>query len=143
MPLFEYRDAYTAWLITHLILLINNLSTTGRPGTDATSRAESWSVVAPASTTLPVGTIPRHVASIATDSADNVGGVVLLLRTLPFPVANLPTVLTGLVFIVTQSTVQCSKLSKLVALQLVLAFRNGGRLDKRTRLERVPRVEGI
>jgi hypothetical protein len=42
--------------------------------------------------------------------------------------ADLTTVLTGLVLVVTEGTVEGSKLTKLVALEFVLAFGNGGSL---------------
>jgi hypothetical protein len=39
------------------------------------------------------------------------------------------TVLTGLVFVITESTVEGCKLSELVTLELVLAFWDGSSLD--------------
>jgi len=65
------------------------------------------------------------VASITADTADDVGGVVLLLRAVILAMSNLAAVLAGLVFVITQSSVQGSKLTKLVTLELVLALGNG------------------
>lgn len=43
--------------------------------------------------------------------------------------SDLSTVLTCLVFVITESTVERSELTKLIALELVLAFWNGRSLD--------------
>ena len=76
---------------------------------------------------------------IATDAADDVRGEVLLLRAIVFSVTNLAawyavrlvcwvsdgrrlTILACLVLVVTEGTVESSELTKLVALELVLAF---------------------
>jgi hypothetical protein len=62
------------------------------------------------------------VPSISTDTADDIGREVSLLGTVIFSVSNLTTVLAGLVFVVSKSTVEGGKLTKLIAFQLVLAF---------------------
>jgi hypothetical protein len=82
-------------------------------------------VIAPASTPLPVGTIARHVASVAAHAADNASSVILSLGTVILAVANLPAVLAGLVLIISESTVERGKLSKLVSLEFVLSFGDG------------------
>lgn len=68
------------------------------------------------------------MASVTTDTADDVGSVVLALGAVVFAVTNLTTVLASLVLVVTKSTVEGSELTKLVALQLVLAFGDGSSL---------------
>ena len=64
------------------------------------------------------------MARRTTDAANNVGRIILLLRTVIFAVASVPTVLANLVLVVTQCTVKGSKFSKLVALVVVLTFRS-------------------
>lgn len=82
------------------------------------------------------------MAGITTDTADNVGGKVALFGTVVFAVSDLSTytrefkftrsgkdprrltVLTSLVLIVTQCTVEGGEFSELVALELVLTFGN-------------------
>lgn len=68
------------------------------------------------------------MTSVSTDTTDDVGGEVLLLGAVVLAVADLATVLTSLILVITKGTVQGSKLTKLVTLQLVLAFRNRGSL---------------
>lgn len=68
------------------------------------------------------------MASVATDTANDAGGEVLLFGTVVLAVSNLPTVLAGLVLIITQGSVQGSQLTKLVTLQFVLAFGDGSSL---------------
>jgi hypothetical protein len=43
-------------------------------------------------------------------------------------VTNLAAVLASLILIVSKSTIECCKLTKLVTLELILAFRNRGSL---------------
>lgn len=81
------------------------------------------------------------MASIATDTADDVGSEVALFRAVVFAMADLTTcylseslaldieayqltVLASLIFIVTESTVESGELTELVTLELVLTFRN-------------------
>jgi hypothetical protein len=68
------------------------------------------------------------VASVTADTADDVGSVVLLLRAIILAMTDLATVLASLVLIVTEGAVQSGKLTKLVTLELVLSFWNGGSL---------------
>lgn len=65
------------------------------------------------------------MTSIATDTANDVGGEVALLGTVVLAVTNLPTVLASLVLIVTKGTVESGEFSQLVALELILAFGDG------------------
>jgi hypothetical protein len=65
------------------------------------------------------------VTSVTADTADDVGGVVLLLWAVILAMSNLTAVLASLVFVITQSSVQGGKLTKLVTLELVLTFGNG------------------
>jgi hypothetical protein len=85
-------------------------------------------VIAPGLTNFTVGTIAGHVTSLTTNTADDAGRKVLLLWAIVLAMADLTTVLTGLVLVVTEGTVEGSKLTKLVALEFVLAFGNGGSL---------------
>ena len=105
-------------------------------------------IVTPVTSTLAVGTITSHVASIATNPTDNVGSEVALLGTIVLAMSDLATcgiadqyniqinrrnevrltVLTGLVLVVTEGTVQGGQLTELVALELVLTFGNGSSL---------------
>ena len=68
------------------------------------------------------------MTGVAADTADDVGSVVLLLGTVVLAVTNLPAVLACLVLVVTQGSVQRSKLAQLVTLELVLTLGNGGSL---------------
>jgi len=70
------------------------------------------------------------VSSIATDTADDASGEVLGVGAVVLAVANFATVLAGLVFVVTESTVEGCELTQLVALELVLSFGDGGSLHK-------------
>jgi hypothetical protein len=83
--------------------------------------------VTPASALLAIGTILGHVPSITTNSANNAGRVVLSVGTVNLAMTNLTTVLAGLVLVVSQGTVESSELTKLVALEFVLAFGDGSR----------------
>lgn len=86
-------------------------------------------VVAPRLTDFAVGTIASHVTSLTTDTADDAGREVLLLWTIVLAMTNLTTVLAGLVLVVTKGTVEGGKLTKLVALEFVLAFRDRSSLQ--------------
>ena len=68
------------------------------------------------------------MARIATDAADDVGRVVAGLWTVVLAVTNLTTVLTSLILIVAEGTVECGEFAELIALELVLAFGDGGGL---------------
>ena len=69
------------------------------------------------------------MSCIAANTADDVGSEVLLLRTVIFTMTDLSTVLTSLVLIITQCSVEGGKFTELVPLQFVLAFRDGGSLS--------------
>lgn len=69
------------------------------------------------------------MTSLTTDATDDAGSEVLLLWTIVLAMANLSAVLTGLVLVVTKGTVEGGKLAELVALELVLAFGDGSRLN--------------
>lgn len=85
-------------------------------------------IIAPACTSLSIRTVAGHVAGVATHSADDAGGEILLLRAVVLAVSYLATVLASLVFIVTQSSIQSSELTELVTLQFVLALGDGSSL---------------
>ena len=68
------------------------------------------------------------MACVTADAADDVGCVVLFLRAVILAMADLATVLAGLVLIVTQRSVERSEFTELVALELVLTFGDGGSL---------------
>jgi hypothetical protein len=68
------------------------------------------------------------MASIATDATDDVGGEVALLGTVVLAMSDLAAVLTSLIFIITEGTVESSQLAQLVSLEFVLAFGNRGSL---------------
>ena len=71
------------------------------------------------------------MACIPADTADDVGGVVLLLRAVVLAVTYLTAVLASLILIVAQRSVQRGKLAELIALELVLAFWNRSSLENR------------
>lgn len=71
------------------------------------------------------------MAGIAANTTDDVGREVLLLWAVVLAMADLATVLASLVLVVTQCAVQSRKLTKLIALELVLAFGDRGSLDIR------------
>jgi hypothetical protein len=64
------------------------------------------------------------MACVSTDTANDAGSEVLFLRAVVLAMTNLATVLASLVLIVSQGTVERGELSKLVALEFVLTFRN-------------------
>lgn len=109
------------WTMTYLVLGVV-FSTAADP-----SRGP-WAIIAPACTSLSVGTVAGHMAGIATHSADDASSKVLLLRAVVLAVSYLSTVLASLVLIVTQSSVQSGELTELVTLQFVLALGNGSSL---------------
>lgn len=105
--------------MTYLVFTVNGIS-----ATDTTSRTGSSIIVAPAGTTLSVGTIASHVTRVTADATDDAGSVVLLLRTVVLAMTDLTTVLASLVLVVSERTVECGEFSELVSLEFVLAFRN-------------------
>lgn len=74
--------------MTYLHLTINSIATA-----DSTLRATVAvaTVVAPVSATLTIRTITCHMASIATNTADNVGGKVALFGAIVFAMTDLST----------------------------------------------------
>lgn len=90
---------------------------------DPTCRATAR-IITPIGASLAVWTIPSHVAGITTNATDDACRKVLSLRAVVFTMANLTTVLTSLVLIVSKGSVERRELSKLVTLELVLAFRD-------------------
>jgi hypothetical protein len=64
------------------------------------------------------------MTSLTTDATDDAGREVLLLGAVVLAMANLSAVLAGLVLVVAKGTVEGGKLTKLVALEFVLAFRD-------------------
>jgi hypothetical protein len=85
-------------------------------------------IVAPFLASFTVGAIASHMTCLSANSADDTSSIVLLLWAIVFAVTNLTAVLAGLVFVVTKCSVKSRELTKLVALKLVLTFRNGGSL---------------
>jgi hypothetical protein len=90
--------------------------------------AAGTTIVAPGLTDLAIGTVTSHVPSLTADAADDAGSEVLLLRAIILAMADLAAVLAGLILIVAKSTVEGGKLAELIALELVLAFGDGGSL---------------
>lgn len=109
--------------MTNLVFAVHGVAATTASQARST-RPAHWVVVAPTSTALAIRAIASHVACVTADTADDAGSVVLLLRAVVLAVSNLATVLASLVFIIAERSVQGSKLTELVALQLVLAFGN-------------------
>lgn len=93
---------------------------------DGSAATAITAAIPPVGTSLAVRTITSHMASIATDATDDVGGKVPLLGTIVLAMSNLATVLTSLILIITEGTVESSQLSQLVSLEFVLAFGNRG-----------------
>lgn len=70
------------------------------------------------------------MSGLTTDTTNDAGCEVLLLRAVVLSVTNLTTILAGLVLVVSKGTVEGGELTELVALQFVLTFGNGGSLDR-------------
>lgn len=104
---------------TYLHLTIDSIAIS-----DPASRTTVHAVITPAGTLLSVGAIPRHVARVAANATDDAGRVILAFRAVVLAMSYLTAVLTSLVFVITQGTVQRCEFTKLVTLQLVLAFRD-------------------
>jgi hypothetical protein len=107
-----------------LVLSVNGI--TSANAASGRARSSARTIVAPISTTLSIGAISSHVTCISTDATDDVGREVALFRAVVFSVTNLTTVLASLILIVSKSTIECCKLTKLVTLELVLAFWDRG-----------------
>jgi len=131
--------------MAYLIFSVNSIASPNTPSCSCGARGTSRTVVAPVGTTLsatsqhshlstvaaisiPIGAISGHMSCISTDATDDVGREVALLWTIVLSVTNLTAVLASLVLVVSERTVECCKLTKLVALEFVLAFRNRGSL---------------
>lgn len=145
-------------LETHLHLAVDSIASTR---TATTGR--SVTIVTPVTSTLTVGTIASHMASIATDATDNVGSEVALLGAIVLAMSNLATcriedqydvqinrniearltVLAGLVLVVTEGTVQRGQLSELVTLELILTFGNGGSLEDGCQISFLMQVKSV
>lgn len=106
--------------------MVNGISAANTTGTTV-----RWAIVAPASTSLSLRAVTGHVSSITTGAANNTGSVVLFLGAVILAVADLTAVLASLVLVVTEGTVQGSKLTELVTLELVLTFGNRSSLQKK------------
>ena len=126
--LFPWQGQVALFGFPYLVLLVHDLTTTTAASTKTASGTEGGAIVTPAGTPLSVGTIPGHMTGIATDTTDDVCRVILLLGAVVLPVADLAAVLAGLVLVVAEGTVERSELTKLVTLELVLAFGYGGGL---------------
>jgi hypothetical protein len=94
---------------------------TNRTGTSQVASAITTVIL----TALTLSTIASNVARLAALATDQISGDVLLLGAVVFAMADLTTVLAGLILVITKSTVQSSKLSELIALEFILAFGNG------------------
>lgn len=88
---------------TYLVLAVHGIASAA--AANPAARAAHGTIVAPASAPLSVRAITRHVAGIAADTADDVGGVVLLLGAIVLAVPNLAAVLARLVLVVTEGSV--------------------------------------
>ena len=62
------------------------------------------------------------MTSVPTDTADDVSSEVARLRAVVFAMADFAAILTGLVLVVAEGTVEGSELAELVALEFVLRF---------------------
>lgn len=70
------------------------------------------------------------MASVPTNSADDVGGKILLFLALKFAMADASAILADLVFVITKRTVKSCKFSQLVSLVVILTFRSRSSLTK-------------
>lgn len=68
------------------------------------------------------------MTGVTADATNDVGSVVLGVGAVVLAVADFTTVLASLVFVVAEGTVERGEFTQLVALELVLTFRNGGSL---------------
>jgi lipopolysaccharide export LptBFGC system permease protein LptF len=62
------------------------------------------------------------------NTTDDISSKVALLRALILPVADVTTILTNLVFIVSKGSIESSKFAKLIAFVIILAFWRGSGL---------------
>jgi len=68
------------------------------------------------------------VSGTPADTADDVSSKVALLRTLILPVTDVAAILTDLVLIVSESSIESGKFAELIAFVIVLAFGCGSGL---------------
>jgi hypothetical protein len=133
--------------VAYLIFSVNSIASTDTTSCSCRARGSSRTIITPVGTTLsatsqhshllavatvsiPIGAVSGHVACISTDTTDDVGREVALFWAVVLSVTNLTTVLASLVLIVSEGTVERCKLTKLVALELVLPFGNRGGLRR-------------
>ncbi len=141
LVVFGFRGCDCSYLVFSVNRIARADMTSGRIRASGTP----WTVVAPISTTLsatsqhsiistiakisvPIGAVSSHVACVTTDTTDDVGCEVALFWAVVLSVTNLTAILASLILVVSEGTVKCCKLTKLVSLELVLAFGNGGSL---------------
>jgi len=119
------RSSSTKFAHKRVVVIVSCVSATDSGS--SRSAVESTSVVvAPVCAALTIGTVTSHVACVTADTADDASSEVLCLRAVVLAMSDLATVLASLVFVVTQGTVESSKLTELVALELVLTFGDRG-----------------
>ncbi|OJJ39222.1 hypothetical protein ASPWEDRAFT_362320 [Aspergillus wentii DTO 134E9] len=87
VPLREARESKKAYL--HLT--VDSITTTNSSGVTSTGTAAAVAIVAPVRASLAVGTVTSHVACIATDTTDDIGSEVALLRAVILAVSDLTT----------------------------------------------------
>lgn len=68
------------------------------------------------------------MSSVSTNTTYDVRGEIALLGTVVLAMADLAAILAGLVLVISEGSVQCCEFAELVALKLVLTFRDGGGL---------------
>lgn len=107
--------------LKYLVLSVHSISVTQSSGTRPSGGC-AGPIVAPVLAALTIRTIASHMTGVTTHATDDVGGEITLLGTVVLAMTNLSTVLTTAVFIISQRSVEGGELSKLVALEFVLAF---------------------
>jgi hypothetical protein len=105
---------------SYLILSVNRISGSNTTCM-ATSRWATWTIPI-ACTALSIWAILCHVASITADPADDVSRKVSLFWAVVFAMSDLATILTSLVLVITEGTVECGEFTELVAFELILAL---------------------
>jgi len=69
------------------------------------------------------------MAGVTTDTANDIGRVILPFGAVVLAMTDLTAILTGLVLIVTQCAVQSSQFTELTSLKLILTLGDRGSLD--------------
>ena len=82
------------------------------------------------------------MSGAAANTTNDVSSEVSLLWAVVFAVTDTATVLADLVFVITESTIECRQLAKLVALVVILALRCRSSLKQRSASECVPKHTG-